>query len=291
MMSEPADEVGSLRSRWARGFRKVRCTPDWPDFAGADWLDRIMSVEVTDRLFKKQGRSIARWTLTATDGRELVVFLKRHYELPRKHGLLSVLFPRRAWSPALQEWEHLQWAEEHGLPVPRAVAAGELVGPGGRLRSFIAVAELTGMLPLHEAVPAAERALAPADFARWKELLSEELVRLSVAFHGRQVFHKDWYFCHFYIDEADTRRVPVTWAGRVRVIDLHRMTRHRLTGPWRRAKDIAQLLYSSDVPGVTDADRRGFWAKYRAHTPFAWLVGALARLKWRVYQRHNAPKG
>ena len=22
------------------------------------------------------------------------------------------------------------------------------------------------------------------------------------------VFHKDWYFCHFYIDEADTRCMP-----------------------------------------------------------------------------------
>jgi Lipopolysaccharide kinase (Kdo/WaaP) family len=290
-MNDALDQVGSLWSRWAHGFRKIRFTTDWPVFAGPDWLDRIMSVEVADRLFKKQGRSIARWTLTAADGRQLVVFLKRHYVLPRKHGLLAVLFPRRAWSPALQEWEHLHWAEKHGLPVPRAVAAGELVGPKGRLQSFIAIAELTGMLPLHEAVPAAERALAPADFARWKDALSEELVRLSVAFHGRQVFHKDWYFCHFYIDEADTRRVPDTWAARVRVIDLHRMARHRLTGPWRRAKDLAQLLYSSDVSGVTDADRRGFWARYRDHTRVPWLVALLARLKCRVYQRNNAPKG
>jgi heptose I phosphotransferase len=290
-MSDSADEVGSLWSRWTRGFRKVRFTADWPEFAGPDWLDRMMSVEVTDRLFKKQGRSIARWTLTAPGGRQLVVFLKRHYVLPRKRGLLAVLLPRRAWSPALQEWEHLHWAEKHGLPIPRAVAAGELVGPRGRLQSFIAIAELTGMLPLHEAVPAAERALAADTFARWKELLSEELVRLSVAFHGRQVFHKDWYFCHFYIDEADTRQLPDTWAGRVQVIDLHRMARHPLTGPWRRAKDLAQLLYSSDVSGVTEADRRGFWARYRAHTPFPWLVAFLAKLKCRVYQRHNAPKG
>jgi Lipopolysaccharide kinase (Kdo/WaaP) family len=290
-MSDAAGEVGSLRSRWARGFRKVRQAPEWPDFAGPNWLERIMSVEVTDRLFKKQGRSIARWTLTAPDGRQLVVFLKRHFVLPRKHGILSVLFPHRAWSPGLQEWEHLDWAEKHGLPVPRAIAAGELVGPRGRLQSFIAIAELTGMVPLHEALPAAERSLAPADFGRWKESLSEELVRLSLAFHGRSVFHKDWYFCHFYIDEADTRRVPDAWAGRVRVIDLHRMARHRLTGPWRRAKDLAQLLYSSDVSGVTDGDRRGFWAKYRPQTPLAWLVGIIARLKCRAYRRHNAPKG
>ena len=290
-MTAPADDVGPLARRWTRGFRRVRQAADWAEFAGPDWLDRIMTVEVTDRLFQKQGRSIARWTLTAPDGRRLVVFLKRHFVLPRKHGLLAVLFPRRAWSPGLQEWEHLEWAAQHRLPVPRPVAAGELVGPGGRLQSFIAIEELANMLPLHEAVPLAERSLPPADFPRWKETLSDELVRLSVAFHGRQVFHKDLYFCHFYIDEGDARRVPDDWAGRVRVIDLHRMARHRWTAIWRKAKDLAQLLYSSDVPGVTDADRRGFWARYRPHTRLAWLVALIARLKWRLYVRNNAPKG
>jgi hypothetical protein len=289
-MSGP-DEVGGLRSRWKHGFRRARQSSDWAEFAGSDWLNRIMSVEVTDKLFKKQGRSIARWTLRTPDGRALVVFLKRHFELPRKHGLLAVLFPRRAWSPGMQEWEHLEWAEKQGLPVPRAVAAGELVGPGGQLQSFIAIEELKDMLPLHQAVPLAEQTLDAAAFERWKESLSDELVRLSIAFHGRQVFHKDWYFCHFYIDEADTRRTPETWTNRVRVIDLHRMARHRLTGPWRKAKDLAQLLYSSDVPGVTDDDRRGFWAKYRKHTRMPWLVAWLARMKWRIYQRNNAPRG
>jgi Lipopolysaccharide kinase (Kdo/WaaP) family len=285
------DEVGGLWSRWKNGFRRGRQSPDWADFAGPDWLDRIMSVELTDKLFKKQGRSIARWTLTTGDGRTVVVFLKRHFVLPRRHGLLAVLFPRKAWSPGMQEWEHLDWAEKHGLPVPRAMAAGELVGPHGRLQSFIAIAELTNRLPLHEAVPLAEKSLAPAEFARWKQSLADELVRLSVAFHGRQVFHKDWYFCHFYIDQGDTRRVPDTWAGRVAVIDLHRMARHPLTGIWRKAKDLAQLLYSSDVPGVTDEDRRGFWDRYRQHTRLPWLVALLARMKWRLYRRHNAPKG
>lgn len=285
------DSIGGLLSRWKHGFRRIRQTPDWADFAGPDWLKRIMSVDVTDKLFKKQGRSIARWTLHSADGRTLVVFLKRHFVLPRKRGLLAALFPHRAWSPGMQEWEHLEWAAKQGLPVPRAVTAGELVGPGGQLQSFIAIEELKDMLPLHQAVPMAEKSLTPEGFNQWKQSLSDELVRLSIAFHGRQVFHKDWYFCHFYIDEADTKRVPDDWVGRVCVIDLHRMARHRLTGPWRKAKDLAQLLYSSDVPGVTDEDRRGFWAKYRKHTRMPWLVAWLARMKWRIYRRNNAPRG
>ena len=79
--------------------------------------------------------------------------------LPKKHGLLAVIFPNKARSPGLQEWEHLEWAEKQGLPVPRAMAAGELIGPHGKLQSFIAIAELTDMLPLHEAVPLASQSL------------------------------------------------------------------------------------------------------------------------------------
>lgn len=288
-MSE--DAVGGLWSRWTRGFRRVRQTADWENFAGPGWIDRIMSVEVLDKLFKKQGRSIARWTLTGTDGKQVVVFLKRHYVLPRKDGILAAVFPRWARSPGLQEWENLEWAAKQGLPVPRAMAAAELVGPQGKLQSFIAIAELTDMLPLHEAVPLASTTLAPTNFSQWKQKLSDELVRLSLGFHTRNTFHKDWYFCHFYIDRQDTERVPETWNGRVRVIDLHRMAHHRFTGPWRKAKDLAQLLYSSDVPGVTDEDRRGFWNSYRVHTRLPWLVAWLARMKWRVYRRKNAAKG
>jgi len=284
-------QIGGLWSRWKHGYRKIRHTPDWPEFAGVDWAERIMSVEVTDKLFKKQGRSIARWTLTAADGRTLVVFLKRHSVLPRKHWLWAIFFPSRACSPGMQEWDNLAWAEKQGLPVPRAVAAGEFVGPHGHLQSFIAIEELKDMLPLHEAVPLASESLETGTFDRWKNSLSDELVRLSIGFHSRHRFHRDWYFCHFYIDKGDTNCVPQEWAGRVRVIDLHRMARHRFMTPWRKAKDLAQLLYSSDVAGVTDEDRRGFWRKYRQHTQLPWLVAWLARIKWRLYRRHDAPKG
>ena len=290
-MTAPPDDVGSLRSRWRHGFRRIRQTPEWAEFAGPDWLDRIMTVEVSDRLFRKQGRSIARWTLTAANGQTLVVYLKRHFVLPRKLGLFAVLFPRRAWGPALQEWDHIQWAEAQGLPVARAVAAGELVASGGRLQGFIAVAELTGMIGLHEAVPLAAKLLNEAEFLLWKRTLADELVRLSTAFHLRHAYHKDWYFCHFYIEEADTGWVPDRWTGRVHVIDLHRLAIHRFSGVWRKAKDLAQLLYSSDVPGVTDADWTYFWDRYRTHIRWAWLVGLLAKWKWRLYRRHNAPKG
>src|SRR5262249_11193411 len=159
-------------------------------------------------------------------------------------GLLAALWPDAGWSPALQEWHRLRWARAEGVPVPRAVAAGEYIGPWGRLRSFLAVEELAGMLPLHEAIPRAAARLDPDTFRCWKRTLSEEVARLTRSLHDRRWFHKDLYLCHFYVRGEDTERVPA-WRGRVHLIDLHRLAYHPWT--WRvwQAKDLAQLLYSS----------------------------------------------
>ena len=278
-----------------RGWSVLHSTPDWDAVAGPGWSDRVMSADLADRFHAKQGRSIARWAL-AGGGRELVVYLKRHYELPRWRGLLATLFPRAAWSPGLAEWEHLSWARVMGLPVPRAVAVGQFVGPRGRLQSFLAVEELTGMLPLNKAVPQALERLSADDFARWKRGLVAELARLARELHRRRAFHQDLYLCHFYVAAADTERVPEAWPGRVVMIDFHRLARHRVGWPWWVAKDLGQLLYSThEVEGITDDDRRQFWDEYvggdwgTAARPGR-AVKSLIELRAWNNDRHNAKR-
>ena len=285
-----SDIIPSLWRRLWCGFRKVFAAADWEEFVGPDWPDRIMQEEVTDRFHAKQGRSIGRWTLTTADGRQLVVYLKRHYRLPRVSGLLAVLFPSKAWSPGLQEWRHLHKAAELGLPVPRAVASGEFVGPGCRLQSFLAVEELKGMLPLHEAIPLAQEQLDPSAFVRWKYSLAKELARLANLLHDRSYYHRDLYLCHFYIHFDDTRALPTDWRHRVVVIDLHRLARHRLTGLWWKVKDLAQLLYSSEISGVNARDRLAFWRAYAGKRRSGGLLARMIRKKWRLYRRHNLKK-
>jgi heptose I phosphotransferase len=245
-----------------------------------------MAVAVTDRFHAKQGRSTGRWILEA-DGRRLAVYLKRHYRLPWWRGLLAALWPDAGWSPAVQEWRHLHWAEAAGMPVPRAVAAGEYIGPWGRLQSFLAVEELAGMLPLHEAVPRAAGRLDAEMYCRWKRGLVAEVARLTRALHERHWFHKDLYLCHFYIRDEDTGRLT-SWRGRVHLIDLHRLARHPWTWPAWRAKDLAQLLYSSEVAGVGVRDRLRFWRLYLRQGRVAWWLQRWVLWKWRRYRRHNS---
>jgi heptose I phosphotransferase len=285
----------SLWHRLAAGVRRLRQRADWSAFAGADWPDRIMGVAVTDRFHAKQGRSTGRWVLDLAYGagepaRRLTVYLKRHYELSWWQGWLAALWPRGDWSPAMQEWRHLEWARRKGLPVPHPVAAAEYVGPWGRLQSFLAVEELAGMIPLNEAIPLAADRLDPAAYRRWKQGLIAEMARLARLLHDRRCFHKDLYLCHFYVARGDTLGVPA-WRGRVYLIDLHRLARHRWTWRLWQVKDLAQLLYSSEVAGVTPRDRLAFWRAYRDAGPRGrgdrWLRRWIV-LKWRRYRRHNA---
>jgi heptose I phosphotransferase len=250
-----------------------------------------MSMAVTDRFHAKQGRSTGRLILRR-DSRQLSVYLKRHYRLSRWRGLLATVWPNAGWSPAVQEWHHLRWARDRGMPVPAAVAAGEYIGPWGLFQSFLAVEELTDMLPLHEAVPAAASCLDANTFQAWKHSLGAEVARLVRALHAGRHFHKDLYLCHFYIPRQWTEAVPC-WSGQVHLIDLHRLGHHRLTWRFWQMKDLAQLLYSSDVPGIEVRDRLRFWRAYRGTESRNWLNRLLRYgilLKWQRYRHHNLRK-
>jgi heptose I phosphotransferase len=250
-----------------------------------------MQVQVTNDFHAKQGRSTGRWVLRNGE-RQLAVYLKRHYRLPLWRGVMATMWPSKGWSPAWAEAMHLEWAQRQGFPVPNVVAAGEAIGPWGRLQSFLAVEELTGMLPLHQAIPAAGQNLEPQDFANWKRGLVGEMARLTRELHLRRCFHKDLYLCHFYLPRADTQKEAVMWRGRLNLIDLHRLSKHLLTWRFWQVKDLAELLYSSNIAGVSWRDRLRFWNQYLGEDGqlSAWWLSRAVLMKWRRYQRHNDKK-
>jgi heptose I phosphotransferase len=187
----------------------------------------------------------------------LTVYLKRHYQLPWPTRLAALLHPTGRHSPAGAEWRHLHKGRELGLLVPAPVAAGETIGPWGRVQSYLMVEELTGFLPLHEAIPVMAARLDPLAFASWKRRLIAAVAELTARLHQARSFHKDLYLCHYYID-LERSDSPLY------LIDLHRLASHRLSSPWWRWKDLAQLLFSTfDVEGVDDRDRLRFWFRYR----------------------------
>ncbi|HEV8062374.1 MAG TPA: lipopolysaccharide kinase InaA family protein [Gemmataceae bacterium] len=276
--------------RLVRGCRRVWQHDDWARVLPADWVERIMTVDVTDRFHAKQGRSTGRWIVENERGK-LAVYLKRHYRLPWWQGLLAALWPSGGWSPAEQERRRLAWAAQHGLQVPRVMASAEFIGPGAQLQSVLAVEELAGMLPLNEAIPLAAKRKGRREFEQWKRGLTLEVARLTKILHRQRHFHKDLYLCHFYIPEAFTRTMP-TWTDQVYMIDFHRLAAHPFTWPVWQVKDLAELLYSSAVEGVGPRDRLRFWRHFLAERSgmAASLLRLLILAKWRRYRTHNAKR-
>jgi heptose I phosphotransferase len=257
-----------------------------------------MTLHSPDRLHAKQGRSTARVVfplgrdrtsdLRRTPAGPLAVYLKRHYRLPWTARLAALINPAGRHSPAAAEWSHLEHARALGIDVPDVVAAGERIGPRVDLRSFLIVAELTGCEPLHESLPKLAARLDGREFATLKRRLIPEIARITATLHAAHFFHKDLYLCHFFLDldrlERDGR------PSRIVLIDLHRLSAHRLWPDWWRWKDLGQLLFSTEgVAGIDDRDRWRFWQCYcrLSGIPFAHWQARFVRFRAARYRMHN----
>jgi len=279
---------GNWWKRLIRGTSRVRQRAKWSDFAGPDWVNQALAMEATDDFHAKQGRSTCRVIFHAS-GRKLGVYLKRHYRLPWWRSWLATFLPSGGWSPAWQEWRNLRWAQEQGLAVPETLAVAEFIGPWGALRSFLAIEELADMIRLHEAIPLASIRMDPMTFQIWKRGLIGELARLTRLLHDRRRFHKDFYVSHFFIPHSAIGPV-VNWPGQVYLIDFQRLQHHPLTWPIWQAKDLGQLLFSSQVTGVTPQDRLRFWRCYlQGKGRIGWLRHLILFKNW-TYQRHRLRK-
>jgi len=269
-----------------RGQWRTETTPAWNSAVGAGFVDTIMDWDVSDDFHAKQGRSTGRLVLNQDD---LVVYLKRHWQLSWWNRLLACLFPAGKWTPAMLEWQNLQLAQREGFAVPEPLAVGQCIGPGLRLQSFLVIRELTGMLPLHQAIPLALSIMPETVFTRWKQHLLAQVADIARRLHARCFFHKDLYLCHFYVDQPQaTDHLP----GPLKLIDLHRFGYHRLTA-WRwQIKDMAQLLFSTlGVAGLDNRDREWILEAYRGNarpTVYDDWLAAAVRSKARRYARHNS---
>lgn len=218
----------------------------------------------------------------------MAVYLKRHYRLPWTSRLAALLHPSGKHSDAAAEWCHLERVRGLGVEVPDAVAAGEQIGPGASLTSFLMVTELKGGA-VNEIIPVLASQLDPHSFAELKRRVIGEIARMTARLHSACVFHKDLYLCHFYLDrdrfEANGKPASIG------LIDLHRLAEHKLCPDWWRWKDLGQFLFSTDgVAGLTEHDRLRFWIWYSRFAGLRrprWhlLVASLRAARYRTHNR------
>jgi len=293
-------KYGSLWERFARGVSWTWINDRYRTQIPDDLAANVMTLESRDRFHAKQGRSTARVVFHAGEhvsparassaeasAPPLAVYLKRHYQLPWTSRLAALLHPAGNHSDAVAEWTHLDRVRKLGIDVPDAVAAGEHIGPGANLTSFLMVAELKGGA-VNEVLPVLSSELEPDSFARLKRRVFAEIASITARLHTACVFHKDLYLGHFYLDRD--RFEATEEQTRIALIDLHRLAEHRICPDWWRWKDLGQLLFSTDgVTGLTEHDRLRFWIWYSRKAALRhprWHL-VLARLRAARYRTHN----
>jgi len=123
------------------------------------------------------------------------------------------------------------------------------------LRSMIVTAELTGTVTLEDYC--ANWVMKPPS-ARVRLRLLRAVADVARRMHGAGINHRDFYLCHFHLDESSFEEQEV----RCYLIDLHRAQIRKETPRRWCVKDLAGLYFSAMDCGLTRRDLLRFLHHY-----------------------------
>jgi len=256
------------------------------------WLTEQL-IDIAERFacVRKQGRVLARW---CPPGEAHAVYLKCQSRFRWMRRLLAAVHPKGFWTPALTELRNLVIAQRAGIDVPEPIGAIQRVGPRTRLAGVLAIRELAGHEPLHEALFRASERLPRKDYEPVLRNVLTAIAAVAARLHGAHLFHRDFYLCHFFVQPQmlfPQRDEPPALV----LIDFHRLVRSRALRIRSAAKDLGQLLYS------LREIRAPAWAtdyvleRYLQHAGVSRMPGrllcALAKAKADRYWQHNLHRG
>jgi heptose I phosphotransferase len=216
--------------RWPTGFAsldggRLLVNPSWLDLLPWRSLDDVMNADVN--VVRRVGnRDNCRIDLAGK-----ATYLKRHWH------------PRAGWlsqrPPGLWEADAVGWCQDADVPTMEIVAAG-----GDAKQSFFLSRAIDG-------IPADDWWKANPNRSE-RERVMVALAETARRFHAAGLFHRDFYWCHFFVSSFEQTS---------HLIDLQRVVR-KPWFEWRwRIKDLGQFWYSAPE-GVTDDDRNEWFAVY-----------------------------
>ena len=209
-------------------------------------FDEIMHFQGT--CFRMQeGRRTQRIMLGAQ-----AYFIKQHEGIGWREIIKNLLQLRLPVLSAKNEWQALSILQTQSILVPKILGYGCRGWNPAYLKSFLIMESLENTISLEQYC--AFWKSEPPSFLK-KLILLQEVARIARLMHALGVNHRDFYICHFLLDQSDHAKLYL--------IDLHRaQIRKKVPKRWR-VKDLAGLYFSSKEIGLTQRDRYRFIKFYR----------------------------
>ena len=244
-------------------------------WAGKPVFDVVAGID--GEIFRdKEGRRTLRFEL---GGRSY--FLKYHQGVGWAEIIKNLLQLRLPIISARNEWQAIHFLEKHGIETMTLAGYGEKGINPATLRSFVITDDLVNTMSLEYVGEQWQQ--RPPSFAT-KQALIRKLAKMAGTMHKNGMNHRDFYLCHFLLDERFAESNIFTDNMPVYLIDLHRATiRHKTPKRWQ-IKDLGSLYFSASRVPLTKRDKLRFMQIYSG-LPLRTLLNEQADL-WRdVAQR------
>jgi len=206
-------------------------------------------------------------------------FLKQHFGVGWREIVKNLLSFKKPILGAMTEVRAIEKLGELSIATTPLVAYGQRGSNPANLQSFVLTQDLGDITSLED-LCANWKALPPD--AKFKRRLIMQVAAIAKKLHENGVNHRDFYICHFCLDNT---ALP---AIKLYLIDLHRVLIHSRPSFSANVKDIAALYFSSMDIGLTPRDYLRFKRYYQQHDANFWQqVEARAQ---KLYAKFNSAK-
>lgn len=202
----------------------------------------------------KEGRRTLRF---ANDSKSY--FLKYHAGIGWREIIKNLLQGRLPVISARNEWLAVQALQQAGIDTMTLAAYGERGLNPARRESFVITEDLTQTMSLEHV---GEQWQKTQPSLQSKRLLIKKLATISRKMHAAGINHRDYYLCHFLLDEAFAEHNIISEETRLFLIDLHRaQIRDKVPKRWL-IKDLASLHFSAHAVTLSQRDVLRFIRAY-----------------------------
>lgn len=227
----------------------------------------------------KEGRRTLRFELA---GRSY--FLKYHEGVGWQEIFKNLLALRLPIISARNEWQAVHFLEEHDINTMTLAAYGERGLNPAKRQSFVVTDDLTDTMSLEWVGEQWQE--RPPSFTS-KQALIRKLAEISRTMHQNGMNHRDFYLCHFLLDESFGRHNTFTPDMPLYVIDLHRAQLRKRTPKRWIIKDLGSLFFSANRVPLTRRDKLRFMKIYSG-MPLRPLISSQQDFWQQVQRRADA---